>query len=156
MKNSKWITAAAVLALSTSLAVASPNGTNGKRHGHHKRGGEFGARFAQKLNLTDAQKEQLRTINQQFREQNKTFFQHARDTRQQFRAAKQANDTTQLDALKATMEEQRAQFKSLRQAHREQILSILTPDQRQQLDALKAERQARRGEHGNRNRENKQ
>ena len=151
MKNTKWITAAAVLALSASLAVASPDGTGeGKRHGHHKHGrADLGERFAQKLNLTDAQKERLRTLNQQFREQNKTFFEHARHTREEFRAAKKAGDTTQVDALKATMESQRAKMKELRDAHRAQVLSLLTPEQRQQLETMKAERQARRGNHEN-------
>jgi Spy/CpxP family protein refolding chaperone len=144
MTTNKFITAAAVLALSTSLAVAAPHG--GKGFGKHGRNqGAFGAHFAEKLNLSDAQKAQIRDLNKSFREQNKTFFEQVRQTRQDARAAKQAGDAARLDSLKGTMEAQRAQMKQLRDGQKQRVLSILTPEQRQQFEAMKAERQSRRG-----------
>lgn len=156
MKKTKWMTMAAVVTLSASLAFAAPHegfkGKGGKRGRH---GAEFGQRMAEKLNLTDAQKQQIEAINKGFRENNKAAFEGARELRQQFREARKANDTAKLDALKPQMEAQRTQMKQLREAHQAQILAVLTPEQRTQWEALKAEREARRGEkrgpRGNRN-----
>ena len=50
MKKSKWMTMAAVLTLSTTMAMAAPHGgKRGERHGRER--GEFSERFAQKLKL---------------------------------------------------------------------------------------------------------
>jgi protein CpxP len=148
MTTNKIFTAAAVLALSASLAVAAPHGNRKGFGGHGKGRGEFGARFAEKLNLTDAQKSQMRDLNKGFREQNKAFFEQVRQTRQDLRAAKQANDTARVDALKGTAEAQRTQMKQLHDTQKQRILSVLTPEQRQQYEALKADRAARRQNRG--------
>jgi protein CpxP len=148
MNKNKWITMAAVLALSTSIAVAAPHGRDGKGGRMHGRGGEFGERFAQKLNLTDAQKQQIRDLQTNFRETNKAFFDQMRDTHQQMAEARKAGDTARVDALKATMESRRPQMQQLREQQNQRIAAILTPEQRTQWDTLKAEREARRGERG--------
>lgn len=151
MKNTtKWTTMAAVLALSTSLAIAAPNGAKGE--GKHARDGRgmHGERFEQKLNLTDAQKEQIRTIRASFREQNKAFFETAQATREQFRDAKKSGDTARADALKATMEAHRTQMQHIRQQQRAQIAAILTPEQRTQFEELEAKRAAHHQKMGDR------
>ena len=153
MKKMKTITtAAAVLALSATLAIAGPHeGKNGKG-GKHGRG-EFGQRFFAKLNLTDAQKTQVRDLSKSFREQNRVFFEQAQQTRRDFKAAKQAGDTARAEALKGTMQSQRAEMKSRHETLTAQILTVLTPEQRAQYETMKAERQARhkqRGDRGNR------
>ena len=99
MKNTKWMTMAAVLTLSTSLAIAAPHEGKGGRGGRHGRG-EMGARMFEKLNLTDAQKTQIRTIQENFREANKANFEANKALFEQFREAKKANDTARLDTLK--------------------------------------------------------
>ena len=147
MKTTKWMTMAAVVTLSASLAFAAPHEGKGGKRGRHGRG-EFGARMAEKLNLTDAQKQQIEAINKGFRENNKAVFESARDLRQEFREAKRANDTAKLESLKPQMETERAQMQQLRDAQRAQILALLTPEQRTQWEALKAEREQRRSERG--------
>ncbi|HYC62063.1 MAG TPA: Spy/CpxP family protein refolding chaperone [Thermoanaerobaculia bacterium] len=152
MKNTKkWFTAAAVVALSSTLAFAGPHGggKGGKRGG---RGGEFGAHFAQKLNLSEAQKQQIKDIQTQFRAENKAFFESARDTRRQIREATEAGDTARATQLKATAQSQHARMKELRDAKRQRIEAVLTPDQRAQWQALQAEREAKRGQRGDRKR----
>lgn len=148
MNKTKWMSVAAVLTLSTTLAFAGPHGAKGKSEGMHGRGGELGARFAQKLNLSEAQKTQIRDLRKSFHEQNKAFFDSMRETRQQFKAAREANDTARLDALKGTMASQREQMKQLRAQQHDRMLALLTPDQRTQFEAMKAEREAKRGERG--------
>jgi len=146
-KMSKWISAAAVVALSGAIAFGAMDEGNGKAWGHrgHHRG-MMVAHLAKKLNLTDAQKDQLKAAHRAFREENKAFFESARQTRKDFRAAKQAGDTAKMAELKSVMQSQHAQMKQLREQSEQQLVSILTPEQRAQYDALKAERAARRAE----------
>jgi protein CpxP len=141
----KWITtAAAVFALSTSLAFAAPH-EGGKRGGRHGRHGAFaGERLAAKLNLTEAQKAQLQAQRASFKQQNETFFKESRETFKAYRQAKKNNDTATVQSLQPRVDAARAQMKSLRDAQRQQFLSILTPEQRTQFDALKAERGGKR------------
>jgi protein CpxP len=150
MKNSKkWFTAAAVVALSSTLAFAAPH--EGGKRGRGGRGGhEFGEKFAQKLNLSDAQKQQIKDAQASFRNENKAFFDTVKDTRRQIREAKEAGDTARAEQLKATAQSQHARMKELRTAQHQRILALLTPEQRTQWEALKAERQAKRGDRGNR------
>jgi len=140
MKKSKWLIGVAVLTLGASLAVAAPH--EGRGHGRHGKGA-FSERFAQKLNLTDAQKQQVRDLHKSFREQNKAFFESSRQTMKDYRAAKKANDTARIDALKTQVESQRAQMQQLRAGLDTQIATILTPEQRTQWEQLKAERAAK-------------
>lgn len=143
-KTHKIITAVAAFALSGTLAFAGVQAEGNEGfHGRHGHRGHMEARLAAKLNLTDAQKAQLKSDRQTFREANKDFFAQVKATRQEIHAAKQANDTAKLDSLKATAQSQRAQMKQLRQQRREQFLSVLTPDQKAQLEQMKAEWKAK-------------
>jgi len=147
--KTKTISAVAVLALGATLAFAGMHdGKDGKRGGWEgHRGGSFSEMYAQKLNLTDAQKAQIADLDKSFRESNKAFFEAQKQTREQFKAARDANDTAKLDALRPTMESQRAQMKQLRDAQDAKIRTILTPEQRAQFDTLKAEREAQRSQY---------
>ncbi len=148
MRTTKWMTMAAVVTLSASLAFAAPH-EGGKRGRHGRHGGaELGERMATKLNLTDAQKQQIRAISEGFRANNKVAFENARTLRSEFREAKKANDTAKLEALKPQLEAQRTQMRQLREAHQAQIVAVLTPEQRTQWEALKAEREQRRAQRG--------
>ena len=135
----KTITTLAVFALGASLAFAAPQAQNSQwqgRKGHH---GFMGEKMATKLGLTDAQKAQVKSIKQQNHEANKAFFQSARATFHEYRAAKQANDTAKLQELQPTVDANKAQMKAIREQERTQILAVLTPDQRAQLDAWRAQ-----------------
>ena len=150
MKKAKIITMAAALTLSATMAVAAPHGggKGGKFGGHGRghRGAALSPRLAEKLNLTDAQKQQLEAIQKGFRDNNAQTFANAKELRKQFREAKQANDTAKLESLKPALEAQRTQFRQLREARQQQILAVLTAEQRAQLEAFKAERKQRRSE----------
>ena len=149
MNKHKWITAVAVLTLGTSLAIAGP----GEGHGKGKRGGHHESKFAEKLNLTEAQKAQVKQIRENNREQNRAFYESVRETREQMRAAKQDNDTALLEALRGQAESQREQLKQLRQTEMSQINAILTPEQKAQFAAWKAQHEAKgrgRNRDGNR------
>ena len=135
----KFGTAVAVTLLGASLAFAAPH--EGGKEWHGKRG-QFGMLLKQ-LNLTDAQKAQVKDIRKASREQNAAFFQQSRATMKEFFAAKQANDTAKLDALKPTLDAQRAQMKQIRDAEDAKISAILTAEQNAKWQQLKAQRAER-------------
>lgn len=144
----------AVVALGTfTMAQETPNtqqdnvqkserkmGKFGKR-GFGKRGGKMGMHGLRALNLTDAQKEQIRALRQAKRSE---FNQSQRDEMRSIMEAKRSGTITaeQEARLKAFKEERRAEAMKMH----EQIMAILTPEQKVQLEQMKLERQKRREE----------
>ena len=116
-------------------------GDRGGRGGHGMRGGFMGGRFAEKLNLTDAQKEQMKQIKTKFHESTKALRGESRGGKGHgfelfnggtfdeaaVRAAAQARANKHVE-----MEVARARMMS-------EMYAILTPEQKTQLAA---ERQA--------------
>jgi protein CpxP len=115
----------------------------GGRFGRGEHRGGFGLHGLRQLNLTDAQKEQIRTIMESKRG-NREANQTAREEMRQIMDAKRNGTLTaeQEARLKAFRNERREE---MRQTH-EQILAILTPEQKTQLEQMKQERQNRRQE----------
>lgn len=115
----------------------------GKRGGFDKgmRGGKrggFGLHGLRGIELTDAQKEQVRTIM----ESNRTANQAAHE---EFRALRQAKRGGTLDATQqARLETLKAQMKQNAEATQTQILAVLTAEQRTQLEQRKQEMQQKR------------
>ena len=145
----------AVLAQSTAAPqsgdkpVAREGKWRGKGHGrHHRRGGFMLA----KLNLSDAQKAQLKQIRDSRRDEVTGLRNELRTKRQELRQAEQGGTFNQeLAAQKlAEMAPIKARLMAEKHQMRQQALAILTPEQKAQLDQMKAERQARRAERENR------
>ncbi len=130
---------ALAMAATASMAFAGP-GAHGSRHGD---GAAHMERFAQKLGLTDAQKEQIKQIHQADFEKNKQLYTDFRSKRQEYRQLKQANDP-RADEVKGQLQAMKDQVQAARKATHEQILNVLTPEQRQQLEQWRAERGQRR------------
>ena len=141
----KFVTAVAVTALGATLAFAAPH-EGGKGFGHHRQG-VFGKKLAEKLNLTDAQKTQVKDIMKASRQENKAFFEQSHATMKELFAAKKAGDTAKVDALKPTIDSQRAQMKAIRASTEAKIASVLTADQNAQWQQLKAQRAERWQKH---------
>jgi Spy/CpxP family protein refolding chaperone len=131
----KFVIALMVTATS-ALALAQTAGP-GLSHRHGHRGGF--EKLATKLNLTDAQKQQMKDIRTADRERNKQLNADFRTKVQQFRALKQANDPGAAD-VKAELESMKAQVQAARQATHEAMLGVLTADQRAQLETAKQSR----------------
>jgi periplasmic protein CpxP/Spy len=114
-------------------------GDKAGRHGGKRgmRGGMFGLRG---IELTDAQKEQIRQIH----EANKPSESQMAEMKAFRDARKSGGEIT--DAQRQQIKAFREQMRSKHEAVQAQILAILTPEQRTQLEAKKAERQNRREE----------
>ena len=155
-------TVAAALALTAGLAFAAPQGGGERGHmgekcqmgagdhaGHMGTGDDHGkmmGHMAEKLELSEAQKVQMKQLHEGFSTQHAPFRESMQATMTQLREARQSGDTARAQQLAAELEGQRAQMQTQRQAMHEQMLTILTPDQKAKLEAMKAEKQNRKGE----------
>ncbi len=86
------------------------------------------------LNLTDAQKEQIKQIHSAAKEQIDTIFTPDQQTQRQ--QAKQQHTRPNLNLS----DEQKAQIQNIRKNAESQIEALLTPEQQQQLQQLRQQR----------------
>jgi len=125
-------------------------GQGGFRHKHRgaRRGAfgreGFGGRLVRDLNLTDAQKAQLKTVRQKYRTQFQTIRTQMKPSFDNIRALRQKGDTA---AARAALQRQRTEFgprlQALQKQQETEFRNILTAEQRTKFDAAKAERQKR-------------
>ena len=118
----------------------------------HRGGGEMrGREFGRDLNLTDAQKAQIKTIREKYKPQNEALRAQAKPFMEAARAARQKGDTA---AFRSNMEKARQVMqggKSIRTQEMVEIRNILTPAQQAKFDAQQkafAERRANGGKRG--------
>jgi Spy/CpxP family protein refolding chaperone len=124
---------ALMVAATSAIGFAQTPGPGTSHHQGHRAG--FG-RIAATLNLSDAQKQQLKDIHTASREQNHQLYADFHAKLQEFRALKQANDP-KADDVKAELKSMRPQMEAARKADRDAMLNILTPEQRDQLKAAR-------------------
>jgi protein CpxP len=134
----KKLVIAFAVAATAAAAFAAPHERPAGRGAAHME------KFAQKLNLTDAQKQQIRDIHQADRDRNKQLYADFRTKLRQFRELKRAGDPN-ADALKAELQPMREQIKAARKATHEAVLGVLTAEQRQQLEQWRTEHPRKRG-----------
>jgi protein CpxP len=120
--------------------------------GHYGRGGRGEMReFGRDLNLTDAQKTQIKAIRAKYQPQNEALRTQAKPYMEAARAARQKGDTV---AARTNMEKARQVMQggqSFRTQQTAEIRNVLTPEQRTKFDAQQkkfAERGAKGGHKG--------
>lgn len=115
----------------------------GRGYGRGMRGGKRGdksmIRGLERLNLTDAQKQQIKTLFDVEKATTQT-------QREEMRALfmKKRNGETLTETEQARMGELKQQLKANAEQTRNSVLAILTAEQRQQLEQIKEERRQRR------------
>jgi protein CpxP len=151
------IAAAIILAAAVAIPVALAQSTDDGAKAHRGHKGHFGKRGGEgrifgKLDLTDAQKAQMKQIRQNSREEMRPLMEQIRAKRQEIRQA-QAGGTvdealvsqklTEIAPLEAKMVAERARI-------HQQMLSVLTPEQRTKLEQLREQFKSKRGERSER------
>lgn len=107
-----------------------------------------GHNMFQSLNLTDAQKAQVKAIHEKYAAQFKSAREAAKPDIDAMRAARQKGDTVAMRAAGAKLRADMAPTRKVREQEMAEVRAILTPAQQQQLDQLRSQR-AQRGEgHG--------
>ncbi len=119
------------------------------RRGMHE-GKDHGGKLEQlanKLNLTQQQKDQIRTLHEEFKTSHESDFAAMKELRQEMREHAKNKDR---DAMQATREKMHAKMTSIktdREVLDQQVKAILTAEQQKQLEGLREEMQAKRREH---------
>lgn len=108
-------------------------GKEGRRGGHHG-GDKMMMRGLRKLDLTDSQREQVRTIGENFRNSTQTQREEMRGLMEKKRDGVITADE------QARFKDLKMQLKSSGKQMQDSILAILTGEQRAQLEQLKADR----------------
>jgi Spy/CpxP family protein refolding chaperone len=149
------LAAVAAAALAGSAQAQSTTATPATQpvagHRGHGRGrGDQRAGFKE-LNLTDAQKAQIKTIRTKYQAQNRASRDQAMPFIDAARAARQKGDTA---AFRSNMEKARQVSTSVRTLEMNEIRAVLTPEQRTKFDAAAAQRKEKfanrggKGRHG--------
>jgi len=149
MKIKFWSVAVALLALVLCGAAmlsyaqqndaASASGWSGHRHGHM-------GYMARELNLTDAQKQQIKTMMQSNRATLRPLLQQLAENRKAMLAATAngAFDQAKVQAIANQQSQAMAQLMVQKAAIQHQIYTqVLTPDQRTTADQMRAKQKAR-------------
>ena len=150
----KWKALAGTLVLGSALTasgmvLAFPDGDEGHRgHKGHHGGGHHKERMyehlAEKLDLTEGQKAQLKADREASKEARKAARKEAHEVRQQLREAVEAGaDQATLDALGAKIGQLEVQKMQRMHQKRVQFESILTDEQKAKLEEMKAEHKTR-------------
>jgi Spy/CpxP family protein refolding chaperone len=134
----KFVIALLVAATST-IALAQDSGPAFRARGPRA------ARLAKELNLTDAQRQQMRALRAADRDQNSQLYADLHAKLQELHALKQAGDPKAAD-VKAELKAMHPQVRAARQASRQAMLNVLTPEQRAELKAARRTRGFGRGE----------
>jgi protein CpxP len=114
-------------------------------------GGREGRGFGRDLNLTDAQKTQIKAIRQKYQPQNQALRDRAKPFMEAARTARQKGDSA---GFRSNMEKARQVMQSGQSIHTQEqaeIRAILTPDQQAKFDAQQkaaSERRAKGGKKG--------
>ena len=121
------------------LIMASAGGSVALAHGGRgHRGDRAGmSRALEQLDLSEAQKQQIRTLMENERNANQGLREQTRAKAREYRELREANDP-RADSVKVELDALRDQFKARHEAVRAEINNLLTPEQRQKLEEWKA------------------
>ena len=136
--------AAAVAMLVGAATIAGAQAPAAKGDARKAQRGAHG--MVGNLDLTDAQKAQIRTIRTKYRAQFEQLRERSRPDVEAARAARQAGDTAAARAAMARARGQGTAVAALRQQEHAEIRAVLTADQRARLDARQAQMQERRAQ----------
>ncbi len=118
-----------------SAQDASPNSpTNAPSVMRKRQGGNVW----KELNLTDAQKQQLKTIRENSRQQIESIL--TDEQRTKLESADRSGDRKEVMKSLNLTDAQKQQMRDIRKKSHEQILAILTPEQRSKFEQLRPQR----------------
>ncbi|MBX6365068.1 MAG: Spy/CpxP family protein refolding chaperone [Gemmatimonadetes bacterium] len=149
---------ATTLGLAPALAAQQPQAPATQQGEHAARSPRWGRgehRFGhgpfRGIELSQAQKEQVKAIHERYAAQFRTLREQFRPVAQELRAARQKGDTAAVKAARERVRPQMEQMRALRQKEFQEVRGVLTPEQQKRLDQnrseLKARMEHRRSEH---------
>jgi periplasmic protein CpxP/Spy len=110
-------------------------GKRGQKHGRHGKNATM--RGLKELNLSDAQKVQVKSL----KERNKVQFQPQREEMKTLASKKRDGIITADEEIR--LKELKGQMKANGQKSREEVMAILTPEQKSRFEQMKADRRGK-------------
>lgn len=146
------LTLALTLLGASALVAQEPVPDHPGRRGRLKMhdGLAFGETLARELDLTESQRERIRSLTEAFKTQNEALLERARAMREEMRAGMREGERPDRDELDAIAERHGRPMEELRPALKrlhEEIRAVLTPEQRRKLEERKQGWKERHREH---------
>ena len=130
----------AVGAVAIPNLVNAQNTTNNRTENRKPRQGDGAWK---KLNLTDAQKAQMKTIRENAKTRSQSVF--TPEQRAMMEKARQSGERKGVRKELGLTDAQKQQLKAIAEDTKTQMKSVLTPEQQQQVEQMKQQRQSKRG-----------
>jgi protein CpxP len=130
------------LALSTAAFAQKGKGGEGMHHEMEEGMGKI----AKELNLTDAQKAQIKSLREQFKKDNAATLQDIKSLHEQMKQAMKDKNRDQAKSIREQIQAKMQTLQPARQNLMTQIKAVLTPEQRTKLEQSMAERKGDRKE----------
>jgi periplasmic protein CpxP/Spy len=150
----RFLIAAMAVLLGTAIAKSqtadadAPPPMPAHAHGYGMHGGPMMGFWAKKLDLTDAQKAQLKTIMQKEHPTMKPLFQQSHQIELQMRQyAEGTYDEAKVRALATQKAQVEAELEVQKTRIHNEMFQILTPDQQTKMKELEANHEARMQQH---------
>src|SRR5438105_6400344 len=102
------------------------------------------------INLSGTQKNQVKAIREKYKGQEQALREQMKPLREQFAAARKANDTAKLEQLREQVRPQMERARALRQQQMQEVRGVLNAEQQKQLDANIANAREHFGQRGGR------
>jgi Spy/CpxP family protein refolding chaperone len=154
MNKSTFLRIAGVLMIMATITMTALAVTqhDGKGKGRGMMNGDRIEKLASKLELTDAQKAQIKSIQENFQSQNAGTLNEVKTLRETMRQQMKDGNREGAQATRTQLQAKMETLKGAREQMATQIRNVLTADQQAKLDAMKAEHGDRCGgkRHGDR------
>ncbi len=142
----------------TAVGTAPRDGaTSGARQdrieARHQNMKDHAGALAERLNLTDQQKQQIKALRDRFRDAHSSQLTELKNLRGQMRQARQSGDKDAAQRLRDDMKQKMQSLQADRKQLQSQISQVLTEEQRQEMAKIREEFKARHqgrghGRHG--------
>jgi protein CpxP len=129
---------ATVAAMAAGMALAQTPAAPAQPHAGRMMGRQaMRGKMFQALNLTEAQKQQTKTLMQQAKQNAQPLMTQLRTNRQALAAAVKANDVAQIHSLAAQQGNLQGQLLGIRSEARAKVYALLTPEQKAKADEMR-------------------
>jgi len=146
MKTKAFFSSLALAVIALALAVVTVNAQPRRGQGQD-RPGHVRMKALEKLNLTQAQKDQITSLRDAFKTANQASIEEIKSLREQMREKMKSGDKEGAKAIREQLKAKHEAMKPAREKLHQDVLAILTQEQRDQLAKMKEEMKERRKDH---------
>ncbi len=137
-----------MVAMMATGSVAFAQRGEGKGMKQKGEKGEMIHKVIQRLNLTEGQQAQIKSIHSNFKSANAGNMEQMKALRTQMKEARKSGNTAEATTLKEQMKAKMQAMRPAREQMMADIKAVLTPEQRAEAEKMLAEKKGRKGDRG--------